>query len=187
RMGCEWVSQNASRFVATHGQWIHALWLHPLFEDSDEGVRLAAVRAAGHSGHPALLEDLRGPDGIDVHWGLRSLYDQATGKLRFAAAVSLSRLGDRRGTQELLLLTRDQQLSERLHAVQAMGESGQSAVFVTHLVGLLQSEPQQQVRSAILQSLLLLVEAADRPQGLKLAINEKKKCDVWRRWLDESR
>ena len=186
RMGCAWVSQHAERFVVAHGQWIHAVWLHPLLEDADARVQLAAVQAAGHCGHPALLEDIHGRDGIGVHRGLRTLYDQATGDLRFAVALSMSRLGDRRGAQELMLLTRAQRSRDRLQAVQAIGESGQPAVYVPDLIGLLEVEPQQQVRTAVLQSLGKLVPENEQPQELELIINQKKKADVWRRWLDES-
>ena len=133
-----------------------------------------------------MLEDIHGRGGIDVHRGLRTLYDQATGELRFAVALSMSRLGDRPATQELMLLTRAHRIDDRLRAVRAIGESGQSAVYVPHLIELLEVEPQQQIRSAVLQSLLMLVPENEQPQGLKLMINQKKKSEVWRRWLDES-
>ena len=73
----------------------HAQLLERLFRDSSPQVRIAALRAAGHTRNDALTgalnEAIATPDA----------------RARLAAAASLQQLGDRLGAEQLRLLTRD--------------------------------------------------------------------------------
>ena len=106
-----------------------------LLDDRDRSVKLAAIRALGNCGNQVAVRGLK-PDRspqcvspICVHCS-----PAPTPDVRFAAAVSLCRLGTPEGMQELVRLSYHANPDTREQAVKEMGLSGQTR-FVSHLVG----------------------------------------------------
>jgi HEAT repeat protein len=175
QLGCEYLSR--------HGQPAHAVWLLGLLEDRSRTVQLAAIRALGNCGNQVAIRGLKlakaGPSPPNLHVLLTSS-DQ---EIRFAAAVSLCRLGTTEGMDELVRLSYQPNPSLRERAVKEMGLSGQTR-FVDHLVTLGWTERNDQVRQAILGALERLVPPENRPPavGGNTAWDAKMKC--WVQWLE---
>jgi HEAT repeat protein len=175
QLGCEYLDH--------HGRPPHAEWLLGLLEDRDRSVQLAAIRALGNCGNQIAVRGRKPPDGPQRAPNLRSLLTSSDQEIRFAAAVSLCRLGAGEGMQELVRLSYHPNPSIREQAVKEMGLSGQTR-FVRHLVTLGWTEKNDQVRHAILMALDRLVPPENRPAavGGLTAWDAKIKC--WVEWLE---
>jgi HEAT repeat protein len=173
-LGCE--------YLAHHGEPAHAVWLLELLDDRDRSVKLAAIRALGNCGNQIAVRGLKPDKSRNVSPNLRSLLSSSDGGVRFAAAVSLCRLGTPEGMQELVRFSYHANPHTREEAVREMGLSGQTR-FVAHLVSLGWTERNAQVRQAILDSLDRLVPEENRPRALgeTPALDAKIKC--WVQWL----
>jgi len=104
-------------------------------------------------------------------------------ELRFAAAVSLCRLGAAEGMQELVRLSYHTNPRVREQAVKEMGLSGQTR-FVEHLVTLGWTEQNDQVRQTILESLNRLVPPENRPPAIGGTTASDAKIKCWVQWLE---
>jgi HEAT repeat protein len=171
-------------YLARHGQPAHALWLLDLLDDRDRGVKLAAIRALGNCGNQVAVNGLTPDKGRLSAPNLRALLSSSDAGVRFAAAVSLCRLGTPEGTRELVRLSYHPNPDTREQAVKEMGLSGQTR-FVSHLITLGWTEQNARVRQAILDSLERLVPEENRPRALgeTPAVDAKIKC--WVQWLQE--
>jgi HEAT repeat protein len=175
-MGCE--------FLARHGQPAYAVWLLDLLDDRDRSVKLAAIRALGNCGNQVAVRGLKPDKARNASPNLRTLLSSADAGVRFAAAVSLCRLGTPEGTQELVRLSYHSSPDTRAQAVKEMGLSGQTR-FVSHLVGLGWTERNSQVRQAILDSLDRLVPEENRPRALGETPSPDAKIKCWVQWLQQ--
>lgn len=175
QLGCEYLSH--------HGQPAHALWLLDLTEDHSRSVQLAAIRALGNCGNQIAVRGLKPSKDGRASPNLRSLLLSTDQEVRFAAAVSLCRLGAAEGMQELVRLSYHSNPRFREQAIKEMGLSGQTR-FVDHLVTLGWTERNDQVRHAILDALERLVPPENRPPavGGMTAWDAKIKC--WVQWLE---
>jgi HEAT repeat protein len=175
KLGCEYLSR--------HGRPAHAPWLLGLLEDRDRGVQLAAIRALGNCGNQAAVRGLKPPQGSPTSPNLHSLLTCSDQEVRFAAAVSLCRLGAAEGMQELVRLSYHSNSSIREQAVKEMGLSGQTR-FVQHLVTLGWTEKNDQVRHAILAALDRLVPPENRPAAVGGLTSWDAKIKCWVQWLE---
>jgi HEAT repeat protein len=175
KLGCE--------YLARHGRPAHAPWLLGLLEDRDRGVQLAAIRALGNCGNQAALRGLKPTEGSRTSPNLHSLLTSSDQEVRFAAAVSLCRLGAAEGMQELVRLSYHTNSTIREHAVKEMGLSGQTR-FVQHLVTLGWTEKNDQVRHAILDALDRLVPPENRPAAVGGLTSWDAKIKCWVQWLE---
>jgi HEAT repeat protein len=175
QLGCE--------YLAHHGQPAHAVWLLDLLEDRSRSVQLAAIRALGNCGNQVAVRGQKPLKDQRTSPNLRSLLTSSDQEVRFAAAVSLCRLGVAEGMQELVRLSYHSNPGFREQAVKEMGLSGQTR-FVEHLVTLGWTEKNDQVRQAILTALDRLVPSENRPPavGETTAWDAKIKC--WVQWLE---
>ena len=175
-MGCE--------FLARHGQPDYAVWLLDLLDDRDRSVKLAAIRALGNCGNQVAVRGLKPDKARNASPNLRTLLSSADAGVRFAAAVSLCRLGTPEGTQELVRLSYHSNPDTRAQAVKEMGLSGQTR-FVSHLVSLGWTERNSHVRQAILDSLDRLVPEENRPRALGETPSPDAKIKCWVQWLQQ--
>ena len=175
-MGCE--------FLARHGQPDYAVWLLDLLDDRDRSVKLAAIRALGNCGNQVAVRGLKPDKARNASPNLRTLLSSADAGVRFAAAVSLCRLGTPEGTQELVRLSYHWNPDTRAQAVKEMGLSGQTR-FVSHLVSLGWTERNSHVRQAILDSLDRLVPEENRPRALGETPSPDAKIKCWVQWLQQ--
>jgi HEAT repeat protein len=175
QLGCE--------YLAHHGQPAHAVWLLDLIEDRSRSVQLAAVRALGNCGNQVAVRGLKPSEGRRTSPNLRSLLTSPDQELRFAAAVSLCRLGAAEGMQELVRLSYHSNPRVREQAVKEMGLSGQTR-FVEHLVTLGWTEQNDQVRQTILESLNRLVPPENRPPAIGGTTASDAKIKCWVQWLE---
>lgn len=175
QLGCE--------YLAHHGQPAHAVWLLDLLEDHSRSVQLAAIRALGNCGNMVAVRGLKPLKDRRTSPNLHSLLTSSDQEVRFAAAISLCRLGAAEGMQELVRLSYHSNLRFREQAVKEMGLSGQTR-FVERLVTLGWTEQNDQVRRAILEALDRLVPPENRPPavGGMTAWDAKIKC--WVQWLE---
>jgi HEAT repeat protein len=175
-MGCE--------FLARHGQPAYAVWLLDLLDDRDRSVKLAAIRALGNCGNQVAVRGLKPDKARNASPNLRALLSSSDAGVRFAAAVSLCRLGTPEGTQELVRLSYHSSPDTRAQAAKEMGLSGQTR-FVSHLVSLGWTERNSQVRQAILDSLDRLVPEENRPRALGETPSPDAKIKCWVQWLQQ--
>lgn len=175
QLGCEYLTH--------HGQPAQAPPLLALLDDRNRGVQLAAIRALGNCGNQVAIRGLKPANPGHSSPNLRSLLTSPDQEVRFAAAVSLCRLGATEGMDEMVRLSYEPNPSLRERAVKEMGLSGQSR-FVKHLVTLGWTERNEHVRQAILGSLERLVPPENRPPavGETTAWDAKIKC--WVQWLE---
>jgi HEAT repeat protein len=176
QLGCE--------YLARHGQPAYAVWLLDLLDDRDRSVKLAAIRALGNCGNQVAVRGLKPDKAHNASPNLRSLLSNSDGGVRFAAAVSLCRLGTPEGMQELVRLSYHSNPDTRKQAVEEMGLSGQTR-FVSHLVTLGWTERNSQVRQAILESLDRLVPEENRPRSLGETPAPDAKIKCWVEWLQQ--
>jgi HEAT repeat protein len=176
QLGCE--------HLGRHGQPSYATWLLELLDDPNRGVQLAAVRALGNCGNQIAVRGLPAKDSRHAASNLRSVMAGSDPALRFAAAVSLCRLGATEGVQELVRLSYHSSFNVREDAVREMGLSGQTR-FVDHLITLGWTESNEQVRRMILQSLDRLVPVENRPSGLAETPAVDAKIRRWAQWWQE--
>jgi hypothetical protein len=169
-------------YAARHGRPQFAAWLLPLLHDRDRNVQMAAVQAAGRCSHPLLLDGT--PSGAVPLPGLRPLLTHADERLRTAAAISMSRLGDPQAMQELVRLSFQSTAAVREQAVAAMGVSGQTR-FIEHLVRLGWTEPNAGVQRAILTSLEQLTPAHERPAELAAHPASDARLRIWMAWWQQ--
>jgi HEAT repeat protein len=175
-LGCE--------YLARHGQPAHAVWLLDLLDDRDRSVKLAAIRALGNCGNQVAVQGLKPDAAHHASPNLRTLLSSSDSGVRFAAAVSLCRLGTPEGMQELVRLSYHANPDTREQAVKEMGLSGQTR-FVAHLVTLGWTERNNQVRRAILESLERLVPEENRPRALGETPAPDAKIKCWVQWLQQ--
>jgi HEAT repeat protein len=175
QLGCEYLSR--------HGQPGHAVWLLGLLEDRSRIVQLAAIRALGNCGNQVAIRGLKPAKGGASPPNLHTLLTSADQEIRFAAAVSLCRLGATEGMDELVRLSYQPNPSLRERAVKEMGLSGQSR-FVDHLVTLGWTERNDQVRQAILGALERLVPPENRPPAVGGSTAWDAKMKTWVQWLE---
>jgi HEAT repeat protein len=175
-LGCE--------YLGRHGQPACAVWLLDLLDDRDRSVKLAAIRALGNCGNQVAVRGLKPEKGRNASPNLRSLLSSSESGVRFAAAVSLCRLGTPEGIQELVRLSYHSNPQTREQAVKEMGLSGQTR-FVSHLVTLGWTERNSQVRQAILDSLDRLVPEENRPRALGETPSSDAKIKCWVQWLEQ--
>ncbi len=176
RLGCE--------YLGRHGQPAYAVWLIDLLDDRDRSVKLAAIRALGNCGNLIAVRGITPDKAHKSSPNLRSLLASSDAGVRFAAAVSLCRLGTPEGLEELTRLSYHPNSDTREQAVKEMGRSGQTR-FVSHLVTLGWTERNAQVRQAILDSLDRLVPEEIRPRGLGEAQAPDAKIKSWVEWLQK--
>lgn len=174
------------RYVGRHEQPDQALWLAPLLNDANAGVRHEAIVAVGKCHNLLLLNDRVSDDGSVTQPGLRTILLQADQRTRFAIIVSMSRLGDSQGMQELIRLSLHDDSRIRIDAVSAMGTTGQSR-FVEHLIRLSWTEADVPVKRAILTSLNQLIPETARPIGLAEQLNYEDKIKLWVAWWSQQR
>ena len=148
----------ACRYVARGGSPMLAPHLRPLLVDASEPVRLAAIEAAGRSGHPALIAgDADSP-------GLRSLRTDPSREIRDAATQALFRLGDADATADLLRQLHASDHTARLGAVRTLAERPDEAL-VDAVVSIAWTERDARVRSELLMLLAAIdPDAADWPE-----------------------
>jgi HEAT repeat protein len=175
-MGCE--------YLGRHGQPAHAGWLLDLIQDRDRSVKLAAIRALGNCGNQVAVRGVKPDAAHRSSPNLRSLLSSSDAAVRFAAAVSLCRLGTQEGMQELIRLSYHANPDTREQAAKEMGLSGQTR-FVSHLVTLGWTERNNQVRTAILESLEQLVPEENRPRALGETPAPDAKIKCWVQWLQQ--
>ena len=175
QLGCDYLSR--------HGQPAHAVWLLGLLEDRSRIVQLAAIRALGNCGNQVAIRGLKAEKGGASPPNLHALLTSSDQEIRFAAAVSLCRLGAPEGMDELVRLSYQPNPSLRERAVKEMGLSGQSR-FVDHLVTLGWTERNDQVRQAILGALERLVPAENRPPAVGGTTAWDAKIKNWVQWLE---
>lgn len=154
-----------------------ALWLLPLFGDSNVQVQTAAVEAAMRCGNPVVLDGLTGQGST----GVRSLLMTPHPQLRVKVSACLCRFGDQQGVDELIRLAKDGDWSIRYQAIEAMGLSGQTR-FVESLVQLGWTEKQPSVQRVLLQSLDQLVPAGQRPNELRENLTTDRQLEAWVAW-----
>lgn len=174
------------RYIARHGRSDQALWLLPLLHDHQPEVQYEAVLAAGRCYNPALIEGIPGSDNSIPLPGLRSLMTHTNDRLRFAAVVSLSRLGDRTGMDELARMSLQDSSAKRIDVVTAMGESGQSR-FIEHLIRMAWTEQNDAVKRVLLNSLDQLTPAADHPEHLSDSNDFDARIRAWVDWWESRR
>jgi HEAT repeat protein len=174
-LGCE--------YLAHHGQPAQAAWLLELLDDHSRSVQLAAIRALGNCGNQIAIRGVPPTKERQTSPNLRSLLTSPDQQIRFAAAISLCRLGAAEGMQEIVRLSYHSNHRFREQAVKEMGLSGQTR-FVQHLVTLGWTEQNDEVRRAILEALDRLVPPENRPPavGGLTAWDAKIKC--WVQWLE---
>jgi HEAT repeat protein len=176
QLGCE--------YLGRHGQPAYAVWLLDLVDDRDRSVKLAAIRALGNCGNQVAVRGVKPDKAHNASPNLRSLLSSSDGGVRFAAAVSLCRLGTPEGMQELVRLSYHSNPDTREQAVKEMGLSGQTR-FVSHLVTLGWTERNSPVRQAILESLDRLVPEENRPRSLGETQAPDAKIKCWVEWLQQ--
>jgi HEAT repeat protein len=175
QLGCEYLSR--------HGRPAHAVWLLGLLEDRSRSVQLATIRALGNCGNQVAIGGVTPPKGGQAPLNLHRLLTSSDQEIRFAAAVSLCRLGTTEGMDELVRLSYQPNPSLRERAVKEMGLSGQSR-FVDHLVTLGWTERNDQVRQAILGALERLVPPENRPPAVGGIPAWDAKIRNWVQWLE---
>lgn len=175
------------QYLGRHGRPEYASWLVPLFEDDNRNVQVEAVSAVGQCHNPLVLSPpSAGQPGDSPPIGLRQLLSHPDSRLRFAAIVAASRLGDRAAMEQLTALSRSEDAAVREDAIRAMGESGQSR-FVGEIVRLAWTEPSDAVQRAMLDSLNQLIPSGERPLGLADGGSYDDKIILWVRWWDGRR
>jgi HEAT repeat protein len=175
QLGCE--------YLAHHGRPAHAVWLLGLLEDRNRSVQLAAIRALGNCGNQVAIHGSKPANAGQSSPNLRSLLTSSDQEVRFAAAVSLCRLGAPEGMDEMVRLSYQPNPSLRERAVKEMGLSGQTR-FVEHLITLGWTERNEQVRSAILEALDRLVPSENRPAAVGGTTGWDAKIRCWVQWLE---
>ena len=179
----EVVRQLGCEYLARHGRPAHALWLLGLLEDRDRSVQLAAIRALGNCGNQSAIRGLKPATAGQSSPNLHSLLTSSDQEVRFAAAVSLCRLGAAEGMHEMIRLSYQPNPSIRERAVKEMGLSGQTR-FVEHLVTLGWTERNEQVRQGILGALERLVPPENRPPAVGGTTSWDAKIRCWVQWLE---
>jgi HEAT repeat protein len=180
------------RYIARHPKPQYAVWLLNLnlFNDSNKEVKLAAVEAAGLCRNPIVLDGLEKPVsvlGVEQQaisgplGGLRSLLSDPDQRVRFAATIGLSHLGDPQGTQELIRMSYEPDPTIRQQVIEQMGQTGRT-LFVEHLIRLAWTESNQSVKRAILSSLNQLIPEENRPVGLADLSGFDAKIRLWVDW-----
>jgi HEAT repeat protein len=180
------IRERGCEYVARHGNPRHAVWILPLLHDENRNVRLAAVRAAGQCHNPIVIDSRTIGEKRARPRGLRYLLTDPDRQIRFAVAVSLSRLGDEQGMHEMNRLVSDLNANIREAAVKEMGRTGQTR-FVDRLIQLAWTESNDRVKRAILESLIELVPPEKRPPGLYAPSNDDDKIRVWNAWWQQQR
>jgi HEAT repeat protein len=175
QLGCEYLTR--------HGRPAHAVWLLGMLEDRNRTVQLAAIRALGNCGNQVAIRGLKPANAGQSSPNLRSLLTSSDQEVRFAAAVSLCRLGATEGMDEMVRLSYQPNPSLRERAVKEMGLSGQTR-FVAHLVTLGWTERNEQVRQAILGALERLVPPENRPPAVGGTTAWDAKIRCWVQWLE---
>lgn len=175
-LGCE--------YVGRHEVSEQAVWLLPLFYDTNKAVQLSAVTAAGKCRNPIVLDGLPPSASQAGLRGLRPLLTETRGQLQFAVVASMSRLGDQQAMQELTRQAMDDNSTARLDVVQTMGETGQTR-FVEPLIRLAWTEPNPHVRQAALGNLKKLVPPAEQPPGLPNAKSVPEAVEIWVGWWED--
>jgi len=175
-LGCE--------YLGRHGQPAYAVWLLDLLDDHDRNVRLAAIRALGNCGNLVAVRGLKPDKAHNAAPNLRTLLSSTDSGVRFAAAVSLCRLGTPEGMEELVRLSYHANADLRGQAVREMGLSGQTR-FVSHLVTMGWTEHNAQVRQEILNALDRLVPEENRPRALGETQAPDAKIKSWVEWLQK--
>ena len=180
------------QYIARHGRREYALWLLHLglLYDRSRKVQLAAIEAAGRCGNPIILDGIpAGPETDKATGerrsirGLRPLMNDAHHDVRFAAVVSMTRLGDVAAASELERMSADPDATVRQTIVDAMGRSGRSR-FVAPLIRLGWNESSDRVTRAVLASLNQLVPPEKRPRELLDVSTSHDKINVWANWLN---
>jgi HEAT repeat protein len=172
-LGCE--------YIAYHGKHAAALWLLPLFADSNSLVQIAAVRAAAQCHNPIVLD---GPSAGGGSQGLRPCLISSQPQLQLAAASCMSQFGDFQAMQELIRFSLHDNWAYRHEAVQAMGVSGQTR-FVEQLIRVAWTEVNPAIKQAAAASLNLLVAPGDRPDGIESAPNVDRQVGLWATWWED--
>lgn len=162
------VRMAACEVMAEYPDSSQATWLRPLFNDDNHSVRLAAVKAAGVSGNPSLID---GPDG-----GLRAKLIAPSQDLRLAAATSMAQLGDSSGMQLLLTLAHSDDVMIRRQA--ALGINAAAAPsFAAPIFNLAWAERDPTTQDRYLQTLTQL-----RPEAAsdwEQARDYRAKLELW--------
>ena len=172
------------QYIERHRKPETAPWLIPLFKDSNIGVQLAAIRAAGVCHNPVVLDGIPTTVSSGTPTSLRSLLTHTDQRVRFTAIESMSRLGDTQAIQELVLLSYHENSSTREQSVRLMGETGRTR-FVEYLIRIAWTETNQNVKRALLTSLEQLVPESERSAGLKSKTLPRERIEVWVEWWNQ--
>lgn len=183
-LGCQYIDR--------HGKPQYAVWMLglDLFNDSSKEVKLAAVEAAGKCRNPIVLDGLQHPvslqgvtrkDRQGPTGGLRPLLNDPNQRIRFAATISMTRLGDSQGTQEFIRMSFQQEPALREQVVEQMGLTGRT-LFVEHLIRMGWTESSLPVKRAILRSLDQLVPPEKRPAGPADVTGPDARIKRWSEW-----
>jgi len=175
-LGCQYVSRHPS---SARGPWVL-----PLLDDPNRQVQLAAIEAAGRCHNPIVIDGIAASADTQEHPGLVALLSQPDERVSGAAAVSLSRLGDARGMQELVRISYDESPARRRETAAHMGETGRTR-FVEHLIRMGHTEQNTQVQKAILESLDRLVPQENRPLGLESIADSRDRITQWVAWSQQ--
>ncbi len=139
------------------------------------------MRAAGECHNPIVVEDYVDSSTGERQRGLNALMSDSNTAVQLQAAVSLAKLGQDSGVQELLRRLSDPSPGGREQVVRLMGSTGQQR-FVKHLIRIAWTENSGAVKKSILNSLDQLTLPAERPAGLEQAADYDQKIRVWQDW-----
>ena len=175
----------ACRYFQRHRRAEFASQLLELLEDQDYNVKSAAIKAAGYCPNPIIVNGTPRPTNLSQKnsRGLTKVLMQSDRKLRTSAALSLARLGNPTGFQELIRESYQRDRKFREDAFRKMGQSGRRR-FVEHLVQSCWIEKHPATRIVILDSLNRLVSEEERPSGLVSAKMYEEKAKLWSNWLE---
>jgi HEAT repeat protein len=172
------------RYVSRHPSSARGTWVLPLLDDPNRQVQLAAIESAGRCHNPIVIDGTPASADTQEHPGLVALLSEADDRVCGAAAVSLSRLGDARGMQELVRISYDESPARRRETAAHMGETGRTR-FVEHLIRMGHTEQNTQVQKAILESLDRLVPQESRPTSLESTADSRDRITRWVAWSQQ--
>ena len=165
------VRRKACEYLAAHGDPAHEPFLAPLLADSEQDVKIAAIRAVASAGRirdiAALKAGLASPDE----------------EIQLATAVALLRLGDPAGDDAIGRLSYSSDIRTRGQLAQALGELGDQR-FAGLLVRLL-DDSKATVRLAALAGLPRVAgrDVTLSADGTSVSVNEQ--IARWKKWQAE--
>lgn len=168
------------RYAGRHRVAAVAAELQLLFDDQNHQVRLEAIRAAGHSGHPRFKSRSPNADSVD----LQSLMMSSDATLRKEATIALARLGDATALETLGRLVRQGGVQERCEVVRTMAEVNHPSL-IRGLIELGWTERSDLVKVEVLRALDKMVREEQKPITLNNQQSIQDRIDLWVRHIDQ--